>query len=73
MCLCWCANGRVWLLVLRTDICAGVLMAIVQVVWRLVHMWQDHIFKVAVSSVAMGRKEWCKVHRADVLKARVLQ
>jgi hypothetical protein len=46
----------------------------VVVVCCLVHSArQDHLLTVSLSSVAMGCMESCKVHCADVLKARVLQ
>lgn len=44
------------------------------VVCCLVHSArQDHLLTVSLSSVAMSCMESCKVHCADVLKARVLQ
>jgi hypothetical protein len=52
-----------WLLV-RTAICAGTLMARVQVMCRLVHStWQDHILKVAYHQwpCAVRSGEWSTV------------
>jgi hypothetical protein len=61
-------------LLVRTGICAGTLMAGVQVMCRLVHStWQDQFCTVAFSSVGMGCKEWCKVHYVVVPKAKVVQ